>query len=175
MNNENISLLAIFPDLEPASDAIDRLRELGVSNDAINVISGIPVTEAMLGRPNQWTNVPRLAFGGAAAGFFGGAFLAFGTPSLYNIFVGGQPLIPGPPSVVVIFELTMLGMLISTFLGVFLDSAFPSYRPMEYVPEISDGKIGILFSCPKRRQDKVNKALVKLGAEKIEIAEAQPL
>ncbi len=172
---ENISLLAIFPDLGPASEAIEQLRALGVGDEAMNVISGIPVTEAMLGRPRQWTNVPRLAMGGAAVGFLGGAFLAFGTPSLYNVYVGGQPLIPGPPSVVVIFELTMLGMLISTFLGVFLDSYFPSYRPMEYVAEISDGKIGILFSCPEKSRDRISKALANLGAEKIETAEAQQL
>ena len=42
----------------------------------------------------------------------------------------------------------MLFALLSTFLGVFLDSYFPNYRPLEYVPEISDGKIGIFFKCP---------------------------
>lgn len=172
---ETVSLLAVFPDLGPAAEAIERLRALGVDDEAMNVISGIPVTEAMLGRPRQWTNVPRLALGGAVVGFLGGAFLAFGTPPMYPIFVGGQPLLPGPPSVVVIFELTMLGMLISTFLGVFLDSYFPSYRPMEYVPEISDGKIGILFICPAKSRDKISKALTQLGAEKIETAEAQQL
>lgn len=171
----NVSLLAIFPDLEPASNAIERLRALGLPDEAMNVISGIPVTEAMLGRPRQWTNVPRLALGGAAVGFLGGAFLSFGAPLMYPVYVGGQPLTPGPPSVVVIFELTMLGMLISTFLGVFLDSYFPSYRPMEYVPEISDGKIGILFSCPEKSQARISAALTKLGAEKIETAEAQQL
>ena len=60
---DNISLLAVFPDLAPAADAIDKLRALGLSDDQMNVISGIPVTEAMLGRPHQWTNVPRLAAG----------------------------------------------------------------------------------------------------------------
>ena len=34
----------------------------------MNVIAGVPVSEAMLGRPRQWTNVPRLAMGGAAVG-----------------------------------------------------------------------------------------------------------
>ena len=57
----SVSLLAVFPDLAPAADAIDKLRALGLSDDQMNVISGIPVTEAMLGRPSQWTNVPRLA------------------------------------------------------------------------------------------------------------------
>ena len=171
---ENVSLLAVFPDLEPAADAIDKLRSLGVSDEQMNVISGVPVTEAMLGRPNQWTNVPRLALGGAIGGFLIGVFLIF-TPLIYFVPVGGQPVIPGPPSVVVLFELTMLGMLISTFVGVFLDSRFPSYRPMEYVPEISDGKFAILFYCPVGKQEKFTKAMTTIGAEKVEVAEAKQL
>jgi hypothetical protein len=77
--------------------------------------------------------------------------------------------------VVVLFELTMLGLLISTFLGVFLDSTFPSYRPMEYVPEISDGKIAVLFHCPQDKEEKFTKAMTDLGAETVEVAEAQQL
>lgn len=171
---DNFSLLAVFPDLEPAADAIDKLRSLGISDAEMNVISGVPVTEAMLGRPHQATNVPKLAMGGAIGGFLVGVFLIF-TPLLFFVPVGGQPQIPGPPSIVVLFELTMLGMLISTFVGVFLDSRFPSYRPMEYVPEISDGKIAVLFYCPEEAQEKFTKAMTALGAEKVEVAEAKQL
>jgi|JFJP01.1.fsa_nt_gi hypothetical protein len=172
-NSGSVSLLAVFPDLGPAADAIEKLRDLGLSDDQMNVISGIPATEAMLGRPNQWTNVPRLAAGGAVLGFFGGAFLTFVSPFLYPvpIQVGTQGIVPGPPTVVVLFELTMLGMLLSTFLGVFLDSYFPNYRPMEYVKEISDGKIAVFFICPGENCEKFTKAMTALGAEKVEAAE----
>ena len=144
-----VDLLAVFPDLEPAANAIEHLRSIGVHDDCMNIISGIPVTEAMLGRPHQWTNVPRIAMGGAILGFGAGFFLAYITPYIYPypIQVSTQSFIPGPPTVVVLFELTMLGMLLSTFLGVFLDSFFPNYRPMKYVPEVSDGKIAILVEC----------------------------
>lgn len=171
---DDVSLLAVFPDLEPAADAIDKLRDLGLSDDEMNVISGVPVTEAMLGRPHQWTNVPRLALGGAIGGFLVGVFLVF-TPFLYFVPVGGQPVVPVPPSVVLLFELTMLGLLIATFIGVFLDSRFPSYRPMEYVPEISDGKIAVLFFCPQDQQNQFTEAMTAIGAEKVEVAEAQQL
>lgn len=172
---EQKSLLAVFSDLEPAADAIEQLRTLGVGDDCMNVISGIPVTEAMLGRPSQWTNVPRLALGGSILGFLAGAFLAFVSPSMYQIKVGGQGFVPGPPSVVLLFELTMLGMLLSTFLGVFLDSTFPNYRPMHYVTEVSDGKIAILIECPHADETKITDALKKLGAESVQTAEAQHL
>jgi hypothetical protein len=174
MMADNVSLLAVFPDLEPAANAIDKLRRLGLPDDQMNVISGVPVTEAMLGRPRQPTNVPRLALGGALGGFVVSVLLVF-TPLLYFVPVGGQPTIPVPPSIVVIFELTMLGLLISTFLGVFLDSTFPSYRPMEYVPEISDGKIAVLFNCPQGKMEKFTKAMTAQGAETVEVAEAQQL
>jgi hypothetical protein len=172
---KDLTLLALFQDIDPAADGIDKLRELGLSDDQMNVISGIPVTEEMLGRPDVWTNVPRLAIGGALAGFAIGLFFTVGTKFLYPISVGGQPFISIPPSIVIIFELTMLGMLASTFLGVFLDSYFPSYAPKEYVPEISDGKIGILFHCPSDKQNEVTNELTSVGAEEVKPAEAHQL
>jgi hypothetical protein len=102
-------------------------------------------------------------------------FLAVGTPMLYPISVGGQPLLPVPPSIVVVFEMTMLGMLIATFLGVFLDSYFPSYTPKEYVPEISDGKIAVLFACPVEAVSKFSQAMSAMGAESVKPAEAVSL
>jgi hypothetical protein len=113
--------------------------------------------------------------GGAGAGFALGVFLSFIAPNMYTIQVGGQPFAPVPPAIIVIFEMTMLGMLLSTFLGVFLDSYFPSYRPMKYVPEISDGKIAILIECPPPDEKKVTDVLKKLGAESVQYTEAQHL
>jgi len=170
-----IQVIGLFHEATPTADTLDRLRELGVTDAHMNVIAGIPVTEAMLGRPRQASNVPRLALGGAVAGMFVGAFLAFWTPASYPLNVGGQPLIPGPPSVVVLFEMTMLGMLISTFLGVFLDSRFPSYSPKEYVPEISDGKIAILIECEPETENKIEAAMTQIGAESVRHAEANTL
>lgn len=169
------TLLALFEDIDPAANAIEKLHEMGVTDDQINVISGVPVLERMLGRPLQWTNVSRLALGGAIVGFLFGVFLNFGTPALYSVRVGGQPLYPIPPGFILMFEMTMLFALLATFLGVFLDSDFPNYRPLEYVPEISDGKIGIFFKCPQGEQEKFMDVLNQLGAESVRPAEARQL
>ena len=169
------TLLALFEDIDPAADAIEKLHEMGVTDDQINVISGVPVTHKMLGRPHPWTNVSRLALGGAIAGFCFGAFLNYGTPLLDPVPVGGQFITPVPPGMILIFEMTMLFALLSTFLGVFLDSYFPNYRPLEYVPEISDGKIGVFFKHPQGEQEKFVDALSTLGAESVRPVEAQQL
>ena len=169
------TLLALFEDIDPAAEAIDKLHEMGVTDERLNVISGVPFSHKMLGRPHPWSNVSRLALGGAIIGFFVGLFLNFGTPYLYSFRVGGQPLAPIPPGLIIVFEMTMLFALLSTFLGVFLDSFFPNYRPMEYVPEISDGKIGLFFKIPPEDQDKFTDAMNQLGAESVRLTEARQL
>jgi hypothetical protein len=173
--SEMKTFLALFTEIDPAVDALDQLREHGVGDEQMNVISGIPLTDKILGRPRVWSNVPRLALGGAVMGLFLGIFLAFGIPYMYPIKVGGQALMSGAPTVVVVFEMTMLGLLASTFIGVFLDSTFPSYRPKEYIHEISDGKIAILYTIPEEKENAVMEALNKLGAESITTAERRQL
>lgn len=173
MTEKNL-LLAIFEDIDPAARAIDKLRELGVTDEHVTVISGTPITEAMLGRKPQWSNVTRFALGGAFVGLCVGIFLAYGTPQLYPIVVNAR-WIGVPPTIVVMFELTMLLMLISTFLGVFLDSRFPNYTPTEYVPEISDGRIALLIECAGELERAVESAMHAIGAESVKRAQAEAL
>ena len=169
------TMLALFEDIDPAANAIEKLHEMGVTDERISVISGVPINPRMLGRPHPWTNVSRLALVGAIGGFFIGLFLNWGTPNLYAVRVGGQALTPIPPGLILLFEMTMLFALLATFLGVFLESYFPNYRRMEYVPEVSDGKIGVFFRVPQDDQQKFTEALSEMGAESIQPTEARHL
>ena len=171
----DMTLLALFEDINPAANAIEKLHEMGAPNNRMDVMSGVPISHRMLGRPHPWTNVPRLALGGAVAGFLFGLFLNFGTPHLYDVRVGGQALTPIPPGLIILFEMTMLFALLATFLGVFLESFFPNYSSLQYVPQISDGKIGIFFQVPQEEQQKFTDALNEMGAESVQPTEARQL
>ena len=170
-----LTVLALFEDIDPAADAVEKLRELGLTDEQMNVISGVPISNRILGRPKVNTSVPRLGMLGLLLGLLGGAFLIYGIPYLYPLHVGGQALFPIPPGLIIIFEMTMLGLMGFAFLGVFVFSRFPSYEPMEYVPEVSDGKIAVFFKCPKDRQAEFEKAMRTMGAESVEPKEAQKL
>ena len=102
------TLLALFEDIDPAAEAISKLHEMGVTDDRLEVISGVPISHRILGRPHQHTNVSRMALGGAVIGSLVGLFLNFGTPNIYGVHVGGQPLLPIPPGLIIFFEMTML-------------------------------------------------------------------
>jgi hypothetical protein len=170
-----LTILALFEDIDPAADAVEKLRELGLTDDQMNVISGVPISNRILGRPMIKTNVPRIGMAGAILGVLVGVFLIYGIPYLYPLHVGGQPVFPIPPGFIITFEMTMLGLMGFSFLGMFFDSRFPSYEPMDYVSEISDGKIAVFFKCPTDRQKEFEKAMLATGAESVEPKEAQEL
>ncbi len=172
---ETTTLLAMFNDIEPASEGIDKLQQLGVTDDDMNIISGIPVKNTILGRPGAITYVSRIGMLGAIMGVFLGVFLIYGIPYLYPLLVGGQPIFPVPQGLIITFEMTMLGLMGFSFIGMFIDSGFPSYTPKQYTPEISDGKVAVLFSCPTGEQEKFIDALKEAGAEKVEPVEARHL
>ena len=173
--SEAITLLAMFQDIEPASEGVEKLQQLGLSDDDMNVISGIPVKHTILGRPSAITYVSRIGMLGASMGFVLGIFLIYGIPYLYPLLVGGQAIFPVPQGIIITFEMTMLGLMGFSFIGMFVDSGFPSYTPKEYTPEISDGKVALLFSCPLDEQEKFADALREAGAESVAPAEARHL
>jgi hypothetical protein len=173
--SESVLLLALFGDIGPASDGIDKLRQMGVADDQMNVISGIPFPGRVLGRPSAQTHVGQIALIGASLGALAGLFLIYGIPYLYPLQVGGQPLYPVPQGLIATFEMTMLGLMGFAFLGLFVDSGFPSYTPKDYVPEISNGKIAVLFHCGARDERRLSDEMKKLGAELVGRAEARAL
>src|SRR5690242_8102897 len=143
---ETTTFLAVFKDFEPASEGIEKLQQMGVGDDDMNIISGIPIKNTILGRPSAITYVSRIGFFGALLGMSLGIFLIYGIPYLYPLLVGGQPIFPIPQGFIITFEMTMLGLMGFSFIGMFVDSGFPSYTPKQYTPEIKIGRA----SCRER-------------------------
>lgn len=167
---KNVHLM-LFPEdrLDEVAEALSQLRESGYSHDDISVISGVPLSERILGRPLAWTRIGRFGIIGAILGFLIAIVLTVGTPLLYGLRVGGQPIIAIPTSIVVFFELTMLGLLISTFLGVAVEMITPSFGPQGYHPDVNAGKVAILFNGGKKLDHNLEQSLVELGAEFAEV------
>lgn len=166
MSNSTV-LLALFKDVTPVAEMLDELRKWGVNDHDMTVLSGVPFPARVLGRPMVWERLPYISLSGAFVGFLVGIFLNAGTPLLYSIHVGGQPLIPIPPTAVLTYEFTMMGLIVSTFLGVLWESTFPSFGPKRYHPRITDGRIGILFRCPPGHLLDIKAELQRRGAEEI--------
>jgi mono/diheme cytochrome c family protein len=171
----NRSVLGLYHEATSTADTLERLRELGVPDEAITVMSGVPYTPEMLGRRPIYERLAPIALIGAAGGFLAALFLTVVTPYLYAIPVGGQPLVPVPPTIIIVFEFTMLGTLLATFGGLLAEIAFPAVGRHEYDFRITEGHIGILAVVDEALVEQVEAALRDSGAHHLKIAEAEPL
>jgi mono/diheme cytochrome c family protein len=171
----NRSVLGLFHEATSTADTIDRLRELGVPDEAITVMSGVPYKPDILGRRAVYERLVPIALIGAAGGFLAALFLTVVTPYLYPIPVGGQPLVPGPPTIIIVFEFTMLGALLATFGGLLAEIAFPSVGRQDYDPRITEGHIGVLAVVDESLAPQVEDALQVTGAHHLKVDEAGEL
>ncbi|MFQ5460130.1 MAG: quinol:electron acceptor oxidoreductase subunit ActD, partial [Anaerolineae bacterium] len=84
---------------------------------------------------------------------------------------GGQPYVAGPPAIVLTYEFIMMGLIVSTFLGVLWESAFPSFGPKRYHPEVTGGSFGVAFRAPATRIDEIVDILLANGASNVVVPE----
>jgi len=159
-----VQLLGLFHEATPTADTIDQLRKLGVPDDKITVMSSMPYQAEMLGRPRPRARLGLVALLGAGLGAVTAVFLTAGIFLLYPLSQGGQPLIPIPPSIIILFEVTMLGTMWATFFGLLLGNRFPIFRPQLYDPRITEGHLGVLAEVDEGLADQVESVLTLNGA-----------
>lgn len=157
-------LLGLFHEATPVAETVECLRELGVPDDHIQVLSGVPYRPSVLGRKHVYERLLPIALSGAALGLAGALFLVIGTPLLYPIRVGGQPLVPIPPSAIIVFELTMLGTLVATLAGLLVELRFPSMGRRGYDGRVTEGHIGVLVQVHEAQIDRAEEMLKAGGA-----------
>lgn len=156
---ESKTLIALFQESIDTAEVIDELHNLGVPDNKIVVITGVPYPEGALGRHREWLTLPYIVLAGAAAGMLFGLFLAVITPHLYRLDIGGHPAVGFPPAAVIIFIFTMMATIVSTFLGVLWEMNFPRFGPAPYHKLITDGHLAVILEIPTLLEDKVRQAL----------------
>jgi mono/diheme cytochrome c family protein len=160
----DIQLLGLFHEATPTAETIGRLHELGVPDQNITVMSGIPYQAEMFGRSRPKRRVGLIALIGAILGLVIGLFLTIGIFLLYPLVQGGQPIIPIPPTLIILFETSMLGTMWAAFFGLLGENRFPVFKKRLYDPRITEGHIGVLVETEASLGDKVEKALKDNGA-----------
>ena len=156
--------------LDGASAALEALREAGVPRERIEVLSSLPLPTHVVGGEWSSNRLLRYTFTGSALGLVIGVALSPGTVFLYPLVVGAQPII-SPPSLIIIYELTMWLTVIMTILGfIYMTRIRPGTPPYRRVPK--DHEILVVADVPPDLvPDRVRDALVAHGAELIDLDE----
>jgi mono/diheme cytochrome c family protein len=147
----DLQILGLFDNVDQTSDAITRLREMGLSDRQVTVMTGAPYRTEFLGRQHVHSRMGCAGLLGAIMGIIVATILTVGLFLLYPLKQGGQPLVPIPPSLIVYFEVTMLGTMWASFLGMLLLSGLPAFRKQAYDPRISAGLFGVEVFAPEAK------------------------
>lgn len=161
-------VLSSFLEIDPAAAALDRLRGLGIPDSDITVMSSLPFSAEILGRPHVKSRLPVISLVSAVLGLGAGLFFTVITPYLYIIRVGGQPIVPVPPTAILLYEFIMILLIVGTFGGFLVLKRSPSEEAPYYDPELNDGRISLLVHTPAAKEADVLAALEELGAHMIQ-------
>jgi molybdopterin-containing oxidoreductase family membrane subunit len=134
-------ITAVFADPAAFGRALVALREAGIIRLRAYSPVGLEEFDDLLPSrsPVRWFSL--------AAGFTGaflGYWLCIGSSFLYNLIVGGKPVVSWIPFTVIGFELTILTSALVTVASVLVYSRlYPRETAPEYDPEFSSDRFGI--------------------------------
>ena len=150
-----VNVMGLFEESTAVAEAIDDLHGLGIPEDRMIVMTGVPYPEGALGKHREWLALPYVVAGGALAGMLFGLFLAVITPHLYRLDIGGHPPVGFPPAAIIIFVFTMMAIIVSTFLGVLWEMGFPRFGPAPYHSLVTSGYLALMLEYLPSQEDDV--------------------
>ena len=158
-----VVVVGLFEDLEKAAGAGNALRSLPLPEEKITSISSVPLPDGAVSRDTRPIRFPRITLFGWFAGALAGLALALVTYLLYPLITGGKAIISVPPTLIVTYEVAMLGALIGTVIGGFREMGLGRLRArVIHDPRIQEGKI--LVCAVVEPGEQAQRAIVALKA-----------
>jgi hypothetical protein len=166
------AVYGLFADEVTARRALTALRaacpRLQLNPRAIVLMSPEPLQTDGFGWEQERSLMPWLALLGAIVGAGLGYALSAFTQRSYPLPTGGMPIVAMWPTGIIMYELTMLGAIVTTILALIFGTGLPNYRKRLYDPEVTNGKIlvGISNVGPDCRAE-LEKLFYEAGADQV--------
>ncbi|HEV2387406.1 MAG TPA: quinol:electron acceptor oxidoreductase subunit ActD [Candidatus Acidoferrales bacterium] len=166
------AIYGLFADSSSAQRAVLALRgasaRLRFRADGIVVLSSEPIEEGNMGWERERTAMPWIAALGGVLGGISGYALASFTQRTYPLPTGGMPIVALWPTGIVVYELTMLSVILTTLVTFLVAARLPRYRRRLYDPEISNGKILVgVTDSDSTTWSELEQTLYHQGAERV--------
>ena len=135
-------VLGLFTPHTPLRPLIADLKTAGLPDEAIDILSPLPLSEPLLQKPIR---LP-LYIITIIAGIIGigvGVFFAGGTAVLYPLMTGGKPIVAPPVVGIISFETMMLLAIVTTFVAMVIRIRRAGRNAAGRDPRIDEGAIAI--------------------------------
>jgi hypothetical protein len=160
------AIYALYATPTGAQRAVDNLRQMGLADREITILSSEPLEEYEFAQRDRHTWMTWIAALGGLIGMVTGYLLTSLSQKAWAINTGGMPIVTNWTNLIVIFELTMLGGVFASVLTLFVTAKLPARSAPLYDPAISDGKILVGVTNP-RETAAVERALLAAGVRQV--------
>ncbi|MBX3300673.1 MAG: DUF3341 domain-containing protein [Nitrospira sp.] len=168
VTEHEMTVRALFKPSVYLESLVAKLRDAGVPEDAVEILSPLPLHKAALLRPAR---VPLhvITIIAGVVGISLGVMVAGGTALLYPIVTGEKPIVAPPVLGIIAFETMMLVAIVTTFVTMLVRIRSESRNAAERDPRIDDGFIEVILSLPtdSARFEMVRDLLQQTGALEI--------
>ena len=147
------AVYALYANPDAAQRAVRSLREAGVADGDITIVSSEPIEQHELGHRDHETWMFWIAGAGGATGLAVAVWLARLTETAWPLPTGNMPIVTWWTNLIIMFELTMLGGILAAVITLLVTAKLPNWKPALYDPEVTDGKIlvGVANPAPASR------------------------
>jgi hypothetical protein len=138
------TVLGMYEEINSAADAVRRLQsEKQIGWRDLMVMSCAPFPEGVLLVDKSPMRLPLTTVVCAFVGIAFGILLAGGTALLYQIPTGGKPIVSGPPTAIIAYEMMMVFALTGVFFRALHEMRLPNWKANVYDERVSEGLIAI--------------------------------
>jgi len=167
------AIYGLFDKPEAAQRAYTGLKRSGIASRDITVVSAEPFEAFEFSHRDHSMILFRFAALGGVLGFLSGLGLTVGTERAWPIVTGGMPIVAWWPNMVVIFEMTFLGAIVTTVVSLLVTSKLPKFGKTLYDTAVADGKIlvGVPLANVTGAPDGIRDTLNSSGASSVKTVE----
>ena len=135
------AVYGLFASPDAAQRAVNMLHAAGVADDRITIVTGEPYEEHDFAHRDKATWMWYISAAGGFAGLAVATWLTRMTELAWPLPTGNMPIVAWWPNLIIMFELTMLGGILSAVATLLVTAKLPSKRSALYDPAVMDGNI----------------------------------
>ncbi|HWS15889.1 MAG TPA: quinol:electron acceptor oxidoreductase subunit ActD [Candidatus Methylomirabilis sp.] len=144
-------IVGLFDGVETAARAGRALMDLSLPAGSVTTISAVPLPEGAVVTDPEPIRFPKIVVAGWFVGAAAGLALTLATYMLYPLVTGGKTIVSIPPTLIITYEVAMLGAVLATLFGGGREMRLLRFPPkVVHDPRIHDGKIAL---CAKVEGD----------------------
>jgi len=168
-------VLGLFDGVAHAAKGAGALRAVSVPEEQVTTISAVPLPDGAVCRDLRPIRFPLVSIAGWFVGALAGLALALATYLLYPLITGGKAIISVPPTLIVTYEVAMLGALLGTLVAGAWEMGLARYRTRKiHDPRIHEGKILLCARVETEEQERsAIEAMQGTGGSDVRVEEGE--